>query len=98
VSEAFAAESAVLRAEAAAATDVARAALHVDAASVAAHDGGLRADVSARTAIAHLADGDERRVLLGALRRLLKVEPVDTIGARRRLADAISGRRGYLFA
>jgi hypothetical protein len=37
-------------------------------------------------------------VLLAALRRLLKVEPVDTIGARRRLADAISRRRGYLFA
>ena len=98
VGEAFAAESAVLRAEAAAVTDVARASLHVDAASVAAHDGGLRAEVAARTALAHLADGDERRVLLGALRRLLKVEPVDTIGARRRLADAISSRRGYLFA
>ncbi len=98
VSEAFAAESAVLRAEAAAVTDVARAALHVDAASVAAHDSGLRADVSARTAIAHVAEGDERRVLLAALRRLLKVEPVDTISARRRLADAIGSRRGYLFA
>jgi alkylation response protein AidB-like acyl-CoA dehydrogenase len=98
VSEAFGAESAVLRAEAAAATDAARAALHVDAASVAAHDSGLRADASARTAIAHVADGDERRLLLAALRRLLKVEPVDTIAARRRLADAISGRRGYLFA
>lgn len=98
VSEAFAAESAVLRAEAAAATDAARAALHVDAASVAAHDSGLRAEASARTAIAHVADGDERRLLLAALRRLLKVEPVDTIGARRRLAAAISNRRGYLFA
>jgi alkylation response protein AidB-like acyl-CoA dehydrogenase len=98
VSEAFAAESAVLRAEASAVTDVARAPLHVDAASVAAHDGGLRAEVSARTALAHVAEGDERRVLLAALRRLLKVEPVDTIGARRRLADAISSRRGYLFA
>src|SRR5579864_97637 len=98
VGEAFAAESAVLRAEAAAVTDGARASLHVDAASVAAHDGGLRAEVAARTAIAHLADGDERRVLLAALRRLLKVEPVDTIAARRRLADAITSRRGYLFA
>lgn len=98
VSEAFGAESAVLRAEAAAATDAARAALHVDAASVAAHDSGLRADASARTAIAHVADGDERRLLLAALRRLLKVEPVDTIGARRRLAAAISSRKGYLFA
>jgi alkylation response protein AidB-like acyl-CoA dehydrogenase len=98
VSEAFAAESAVLRAEAAAVTDVARAPLHVDAASIAAHDGGLRAEGWARTALAHVAEGDERRVLLGALRRLLKVEPVDTIGARRRLADAISRRRAYLFA
>jgi alkylation response protein AidB-like acyl-CoA dehydrogenase len=98
LTEAFAADSVVLRAEAAATSDAGRASLHVDAAGIVAHDGGLRADAAARTIIARVAEGDERRLWLGALRRLLKVEPLDTIGARRRLADAISSRRGYLFA
>jgi alkylation response protein AidB-like acyl-CoA dehydrogenase len=98
VSVAFGAESAVLRAEAAATTDPTRADRHVDAACVAVFEGSLQAEAAARTALAHLAEGDERRLLLAALRRLLKIEPFDAIAARGRLADAIAERRGYLFA
>jgi alkylation response protein AidB-like acyl-CoA dehydrogenase len=98
IAEAFAIDSVVLRAEAAKTTDGGRANLHADAAGIVAHDGSLRAEAAARTALAHIADGDERRVMLAALRRVLKVEPFDTIGARRRIADAIFNRRGYLFA
>jgi hypothetical protein len=98
ITEAFGAESAVLRAEAALSTDASRAALHADAACTAAHDAGLRAETAARTAISHITTGDERRLMFAALRRLLKVEPFDTVIARRRLADAIGERHGYLFA
>jgi butyryl-CoA dehydrogenase len=98
IAAAFAAESSVLRAEAAVSTDAARASLHADAACLTAYDGALSAEADARTAIARLADGDDRRLLLAALRRLLKIEAFDAIGARRRLADAITTRRGYLFA
>ena len=98
ISEAFAAESSVLRAEAAGLADASRAALHADAACLTAYDAAQAAEAAARTAIARLAEGDDRRLLLAALRRLLKIEPFDAIGARRRLADAITSRRGYLFA
>jgi hypothetical protein len=42
-----------------------------------------------------MADGDTLRVLLAALRRLLKVAPVNTIAIRRRIADAAVERAGY---
>ena len=45
-----------------------------------------------------LAEGDELRVLLAALRRLLKVPPCDTVALRRRLADETIAKGGYLFA
>jgi hypothetical protein len=36
--------------------------------------------------------------MLAALRRLLKVTPVNTVAARRRLADAAVGQGGYPLA
>jgi len=44
-----------------------------------------------------MADGDTRRTLLAALRRLLKVQPVNTVALRRQLADAATGAAGYIF-
>ncbi len=93
----FMAESALLRAAQAGTTDTARASLHADAAAVLTHDAGLRVDGNARTAIQAMTSGDTQRTMLAALRRLLKVTPVDTIAARRRLADAIAERKGYIF-
>ena len=43
------------------------------------------------------ADGDTLRTLLAALRRVLKVTPVDTIALRRQIADAVVARPGYPF-
>jgi alkylation response protein AidB-like acyl-CoA dehydrogenase len=96
--DAFAAESVVLRAQAAAEAKPSAAALHADAAAVFAHDAGLRAEMGARTLLAGLQQGDALRTSLAGVRRLLKVPPVDTIAARRRLADAIEAARGYPFA
>ena len=44
-----------------------------------------------------MADGDTLRTLLAALRRLLKVTPINTVALRRTLADAVSSRAGYPF-
>ncbi len=93
----FVAESAVLRAERSAAQSVPTAALQQDAAAVLLHDAGLRVDAAARTAIQTMAAGDTQRTMLAALRRVLKVAPVDTIAARRRLADAVTQKKAYLF-
>jgi hypothetical protein len=44
-----------------------------------------------------MADGDMRRTLMAALRRVMKVTPVNTVVLRRRLADAVAGQKGYPF-
>ena len=94
----FMVESALLRAAHATTLDPGRASLHADAAAVLTHDAGLRVDGNARTAIQGLTSGDAQRTALAALRRFLKVQPVDTIAARRRIADAVTDRKGYIFA
>jgi alkylation response protein AidB-like acyl-CoA dehydrogenase len=94
----YSAESATLRAQAASGKNVPRAALHVDAARVFVNDAALRIDASARQALAAMVDGDTLRTMLAALRRLLKVTPINTVAARRRLADATVERAGYPLA
>jgi len=94
----FAAESAVLRAEAASHTKASKAALHVDAARVFVNDAALHIDASARQALAATVDGDTLRTMLAALRRLIKVTPVNTVALRRRLADETVTKGGYPFA
>jgi hypothetical protein len=96
--DAYAVETVVLRAQAAADAKHASASVHADAAVVFAHDAGLRTEMGARTLLAGLQQGDALRTSLAGVRRLLKVPPVDTIAARRRLADAILAARGYPFA
>jgi len=94
----FSAESAVLRAQAALALRDTRASLHADAARVFVNDAAMRIDASARQALAAMAEGDTLRTMLAALRRLMKVAPINTVAIRRRLADATVERGGYVFA
>ena len=96
VIDTYTAESAVLRAQAAA--DGADAALHADAAAVFTHEAAGRVELNARAALAAMAEGDTLRTQLAALRRLLKVMPANTVQMRRRLAEATLARGGYLFA
>jgi alkylation response protein AidB-like acyl-CoA dehydrogenase len=93
----FLVDSSVLRAEQAQAASHSAALLHADAASVIAHDAGLRAEATARTLLASMQDGDALRTSLAGLRRILKVAPVNTVAARRRIADAVTDRRAYVF-
>jgi alkylation response protein AidB-like acyl-CoA dehydrogenase len=95
VIDTYAAESAVLRAKAAAESRQAHADLHEAAAQVFVSGAFHRIDVSAKEGLAAMAEGDALRTLLAALRRILKITPVNTVALRRRLADAV-GTRGYI--
>jgi alkylation response protein AidB-like acyl-CoA dehydrogenase len=92
--DAFAADSAVLRARKAAGGEHAE--LHHAAAAVFVHDAALRVEQAARSALAAMAEGDTLRTLLAALRRVLKPAPVNTVALRRILADAVVARGRYI--
>ena len=94
----YTAESALLRAQAAGANRVSRADLQADAARVIVNDAAMRIETSARQALAATVDGDTLRMMLAALRRLIKVTPINTVAIRRRLADEAVSKGGYIFA
>jgi hypothetical protein len=73
-------------------------ALHAAAATVFVNDAAGRVELAARNALAAMAEGDTLRTLLAALRRVLKVSPVNTVALRRDLADAVTARKGYPFS
>ena len=93
----FATESAVDRALQAADAGERSAALQADAARALVNDAAMRIEGAARSALAAMADGDTLRTHLAALRRLLKVTPVNVVAIRRRLADETVERAGYIF-
>jgi alkylation response protein AidB-like acyl-CoA dehydrogenase len=99
IMDVYAAESALLRAEAAgrSASSAGTADLHADAAAVVVNDGAARVEIATRNALAAMAEGDTLRTLLAALRRLMKVMPVNSVAMRRRLAAAVASRKGYPF-
>jgi alkylation response protein AidB-like acyl-CoA dehydrogenase len=96
IMDTFAAESVALRA-AQAAGGHSSAALHAAAASVFVHDAGLRIEMEARTLLGAMLSGDALRTALAGLRRILKVPPVNTVAARREIADAVVAKRAYVF-
>lgn len=95
--DAYAAESMVHRAQQADAGGVSTAALQADAARAFVSDAAGRIDGAARSALAAMTEGDTLRTHLAALRRLLGVDPVNTVAIRRRLADQAVERAGYVF-
>ena len=96
VIDAYVAESAILRARAAQ-RQPAGAALHLAAAMACVHEAAGRVELSARSALAALAEGDTLRVHLAALRRLLKLTPANLVAVRRQLADAAVAKGAYPF-
>lgn len=93
----FAADTVVNRARAAEENSVTTSSFQCDAAICFVNDAAMRIDTSARAALAAMANGDELRIHLAALRRLLKVTPVNTVAIRRTLADETVKRGGYIF-
>ena len=93
----FAADSAVLRADASAAAEAPRAALQADAARVFVNDAVMRLLASARQALPVMVDGEMLTMALAALKRLLTSTPINTAALRRGLADETVARGGYIF-
>jgi acyl-CoA dehydrogenase-like protein len=87
----------VLRARSGLRSNHATAALQATAARAFVAEAALRIEAAAKNALAAMADGDSLRTLFAALRRVLKVTPVNTVALRRTLADAVTARGGYIF-
>lgn len=67
-------------------------------AAVYCNDAIQRVESTARNTIAAIADGDESRMLLMALKRFTKNNaPIDTIAARRRIADRLIEANTYCY-
>lgn len=69
----------------------------IDATKLYTHDAINRIDVAAKNALAAIAEGDELRIMLTALRRLTKQEPLNTAAIRERLSDKVVEAGGYIF-
>jgi alkylation response protein AidB-like acyl-CoA dehydrogenase len=96
LSDIYAGESAVLRAKQAIGAAHQHSALHEAAARVFVDQAAQRVDAAARSALAAMAEGDTLRTLLAALRRVLKVTPINTVALRRALAETATARGGYI--
>jgi hypothetical protein len=44
-----------------------------------------------------MAEGDELRTLLAALRRFTKMTPINTVAARQRIADGMIAANKYVY-
>lgn len=99
IMEAYQMETAILRARKIAAKGGEEAAgRHIDMASVYCNDAIMRVDMKARNTIAAIAEGDEGRTLLVALKRFTKNNsPINTITARQRIADVLIEKNTYVF-
>ena len=96
IMDVFAMESAMLRTEKLAASKgEANCALQIEAARVFASDAIERIERLAYLALAAMAEGDVLRTMLAMLRRFMKFTPVNTVAARRRIAESITDAGRY---
>jgi len=97
--DAYQMESAILRAKKVAAQggdDIAG--RQIDMAAVFCNDAIQRIEMKARNTLAAIAEGDEGRTLLVALKRFTKNNsPINSIAARQRIADVLIGANTYAF-
>ncbi len=99
IMDAYQMETAILRAKKFADKNGEEAAgRYVDMASVFCNDAIQRVEAKAKNTIAAIAEGDEGRTLLVALKRFTKNNaPVNTIAARQRIADTMISANTYVF-
>ena len=99
IMEAYAMETAVLRAKKVADKDGDEsAAKYIDAAGVFCNDAIQRIEATAKNTIAGFAEGDEMKMMLVALKRFTKNNsPINTIAARQRIADGLISANTYNF-
>src|SRR6266576_1741898 len=90
IMDAYAMESAILRTQKLAASQGEDAAArYIDMTRVFCNDAVERIEARAKNTLAGMAEGDELRTLLAALRRFTKLTPMNTIAARQRIADVL---------
>ena len=98
IMDAYAMESAILRAQKLAASQGEEAAArYIDMTRVFCNDAVERIEARAKNTLAGMAEGDELRTLLAALRRFTKLTPVNTIAARQRIADVMIDANKYVY-
>ncbi|HYY58429.1 MAG TPA: acyl-CoA dehydrogenase family protein [Pyrinomonadaceae bacterium] len=96
--DAYAMESAILRAQKmAAAQGPETAARYLDMTRVFCNDAVERVDANAKNTLAGMSEGDELRTLLAALRRFTRLTPMNTIAARARIADVMIKANKYTY-
>jgi alkylation response protein AidB-like acyl-CoA dehydrogenase len=89
----LAAESALLRARAAAGRDDAE--VHVDLARAVVHERAAATEARARGLAGSLAEGDEARMLQSGVRRIMRTDPVDRVALTRRVAERVVEAGGH---
>ncbi|MDQ1638194.1 MAG: hypothetical protein QOF62_1533 [Pyrinomonadaceae bacterium] len=98
IMDAYAMESAILRAQKLAASQgEAAAARYIDMTRVFCNDAVARIEARAKNTLAGMSEGDELRTLLAALRRFTKLTPMNTITARQRIADVLITANKYAY-
>lgn len=90
IMDVYGAESGVLRTEKLIVSrGEAECAVQIDAVRTFTNDALQRIEQNAKRALAALSEGDELRTMLAVLKRLTRFTPVNTIAARRRVADSL---------
>jgi len=98
IMDVYAMESAILRArKLAGAQGEGAAALYLDMTRVFCNDAVGRIEAHAKDTLAAMAEGDELRTLLAALRRFTKNTPMNTVAARQSVADAMIRANKYVY-
>ena len=94
----YAMECAILRAQKmVAAQGEAAAERYIDMTRVFCNDAVERVEARAKNTLAAMAEGDELRTLLAALRRFTKLTPMNTVVARQRIADVMITANRYAY-
>src|SRR5947208_6786808 len=98
IMDTYAMESAILRAQKMAASQSEDAmARYIDMTRVFCNDAVERIETSAKNTLSAMAEGDELRTLLAALRRFTKMTPMNTVAARQRIANAMIEANKYVY-
>ena len=98
IMDTYAMETAILRArKLAAAEGETAAARYLDMTRVFCNDAVGRIESRAKTTLAGMSEGDELRTLLAALRRFTKLQPMNTIAARQRIADDMIAANKWIY-
>src|SRR5229473_5264294 len=94
----YAMESTILRTlKMAASQGEKAAALYTDMTRTFCNDAVERIEGHAKNTLAAMAEGDELRTLLAALRRFTKMTPMNTVAARQRIANAMIEANRYVY-